>query len=152
VDEEEQAVLWPSEDKYPAFIAVCDDGVLQTYAEFVGVAEPMVEEMLARGLKVSKVDPDLHEMVAWCRANFGNVKSNARAAYAGMVVLSQNPRATPSIEHAIYATACSAGASNPAPGSCSSGKKRPSPPRSRPAKLRLGNSTWMSVTEPHWPQ
>jgi len=87
-----EAVLWPSEENYPAFAAACEGGVLQTYAEFHAVAQPMVEQMLASGLQVSKVNPDVSEMVAWCQANFGNVKSKARAAYAGFVVLSQDAK------------------------------------------------------------
>ena len=94
MDEEDQAILWPSEDKYPAFVAVCEGGVLQTYAEFEAVARPMLDEMVARGLKVATVDPDLDQMVSWCRANFGNVKSSARAAYAAMVVLEQDAKST----------------------------------------------------------
>lgn len=92
MDDEEQAILWPSEENYPAFVAACDGGVLQTYAEFVAVAQPMLEGMLERGHTVAKVDPDIDEMVEWCRANFGNVKSNARAAYAAMVVLEQGAK------------------------------------------------------------
>lgn len=85
--DEDQAVLWPSEENYPAFVAACDGFVQPTYADFLEVAQPMLDRMLATGLKVFKVDPDVDAMVEWCRANFGNVESKARAAYAGFVVL-----------------------------------------------------------------
>lgn len=87
-NEPEEVILWPSEGNYPRFVEVCEGGVLQTYAEFAAAAQPMLDAMEASGAKVARVDPNPDDMAAWCRANFGHVKSNARAAYAGFVALS----------------------------------------------------------------
>ena len=92
-EEAQQAILWPSEENYPRFVEVCEGYVQPTYAGFVRVAQPMLDAMLEEGATVVKVDPDPDEMAAWCKANFGNVRSTARATYAAMVALSNDGEA-----------------------------------------------------------
>lgn len=84
--EVDQVVLWPSEENYPRFVELCDPAV-RTYEEFVALAKPQVETLRAQGFNVIVVDPDLDDMVRWCMANFGNVDTAARAAYAASVEL-----------------------------------------------------------------
>lgn len=86
---EDQVVLWPRQEDYPRFVAVCTDRPVATYAEFVARAQPHVDALRTQGLNVRIVEPDPDHMAAWCRANFGQVNTTARAAYAGVVALSE---------------------------------------------------------------
>ena len=90
------AVLWPNEEKYPAFATLCGGTAVATYRDFVARAQPIVDEMRAKGFNVVLVDPDLEHMAAWCRARFGNIDSKARTRYAAWVVLNE-PTDTDSI-------------------------------------------------------
>ncbi len=88
-DDVDQVMLWPSEKNYARFVAVSEGSVLTDYREFLAAAQELLEQARAAGLNVAKVDPDPDQMAAWCRANFGHVKSNARAAYAAHVVFGE---------------------------------------------------------------
>lgn len=85
----DQAVLWPREEDYPRFVEVSDNIGATTYAEFVARAQPMVDALRAQGFNVIIVQPNVDDMAAWCRKNFGHVNTTARAAYAAFVALSE---------------------------------------------------------------
>ena len=85
----DQVVLWPREEDYPRFVEVSDDIGITVYEDFVARAQPMVDALRAQGFNVIIVEPDPDDMAAWCRANFGKVNTNARAAYAGFVALNK---------------------------------------------------------------
>lgn len=84
-------MLWPREEDYPRFVEVSTDRPPATYAEFVARAQPHLDALRAQGLDVSVLHPDPDLMAIWCLANFGNVDTNARAAYAGVVALEEGP-------------------------------------------------------------
>ncbi|MNX71363.1 hypothetical protein D3C86_1026770 [compost metagenome] len=84
-------MLWPREEDYARFVEVSTDRPPATYAEFVARAQPYLDALRAQGLDVSVLHPDPDRMAAWCKANFGQVNTNARAAYAGVVALEEDP-------------------------------------------------------------
>lgn len=86
---EDQVVLWPREEDYPRFVAVSDGIGATTYAEFVARAQPHVDSLREQGFNVIIVEPDIDHMAAWCRANFGQVNTTARASYAAFIALSE---------------------------------------------------------------
>lgn len=88
-DPQREVVLWPSRENYSRFRAVCDDEVPETFDEFERIASSRLRQIQKTyGIVIEKVafDPDL--MAIWCRAHFGEVKANARKAYAGFIALS----------------------------------------------------------------
>lgn len=85
----DQVVLWPREEDYPRFVEVSDSIGATTYAEFVSRAQPHVDALRAQGFNVIIVEPNVDDMAAWCRTNFGQVNATARAAYAAFVALSE---------------------------------------------------------------
>lgn len=85
----DQVVLWPSEKDYPRFVAVSDDSPVATYAEFVARAQPHVDALRSQGFNIIIVEPDIDQMADWCRANFGQVNTTARAAFAAFVALNE---------------------------------------------------------------
>lgn len=84
-------MLWPREEDYPRFVEVSTDRPPATYAEFVARAQPHLDALRSQGLDVSVLHPDPDLMAIWCLANFGHVNTNARAAYAGVVALEEEP-------------------------------------------------------------
>lgn len=82
-------MLWPREEDYPRFVEVSTDRPPATYEDFVARAQPHLDALQAEGLDVRIIQPDPDLMAIWCRANFGNVNTNARASYAGYLALSE---------------------------------------------------------------
>lgn len=87
------AVIWPSEENWPAFRDACDDEVHATHAEFVASATPKLQRYAAHGNRFVKIDPDVAAMVAWCRVNGGKVDAKNRALFAALVIEQQSKSA-----------------------------------------------------------
>jgi hypothetical protein len=71
-------------------IAVDGDSLEQTYADWLANAEKALGELSELGVVVEKIDVDVEELLAWCRAQGREVDSAARAAYA-LEMLQQRP-------------------------------------------------------------
>jgi hypothetical protein len=58
----------------------------ETYKDWVASAEEALREMRKVGLYAEKVDVDVEELLAWCRAQGRDVDSAARAQYAAVML------------------------------------------------------------------
>ncbi|TZG26484.1 hypothetical protein [Sphingomonas montanisoli] len=81
-----QAILWPSEEEYPAFRDACDDEVHPTFEAFIVAVTPVIYGMERKGVKVVKANPNVADMVQWCRERNRRVDAKARRAYAEHLV------------------------------------------------------------------
>ncbi len=67
-------------------VAVDRDGLGETYEEWAANAERAIREMRRAGIYAEKVEVDVEELLAWCRAQNRDVDGGARAQYAGEVL------------------------------------------------------------------
>lgn len=64
-------------------ISVDRDDLEETHAEWVVNAEETLRGMRKAGMLVDKVEVDVEELLAWCKARQLDVDGGARAKYAG---------------------------------------------------------------------
>lgn len=64
-------------------VAVDRDNLEETHAEWVANAEETLRGMRKAGMLVDKVEVDVEELLAWCKARQLDVDGGARAKYAG---------------------------------------------------------------------
>jgi hypothetical protein len=62
------------------------DKLGETYAAWAANAEERLQEMRQIGIRAEKVEVDVEELLAWCRAQGREVDGAARAAYAAEVL------------------------------------------------------------------
>lgn len=77
-------VLWYSEGQWPRLRALSADAsdLEETHAEWLSVARAMVARLRAAGENVVRVDADLDDIVAWCRAHGLPLDGESRSRYA----------------------------------------------------------------------
>jgi hypothetical protein len=63
-------------------ISVDRDELGETYEEWVVNAEESLQKMRQAGIWAEKIEVDVEELLAWCRAQGREVDGAARAAYA----------------------------------------------------------------------
>jgi hypothetical protein len=76
-------VCWYRQDQYERFLASADDrGTLEdTWAEWQVTAERVLRQYRAMGLNIRKVDIDLDDLLAYCRAEGRPNDAAARSSY-----------------------------------------------------------------------
>lgn len=84
------ATLWPSPENYARFKEICDDQIHETYEDYVASAGKKLGELEKRGVVFQRIGFDPDELAAWCRAEFGKVNSESRAAYAAVLAAQQD--------------------------------------------------------------
>ena len=57
------------------------DVLEETYEEWLGIAQKAVLDFGRQGVRVERVDVDLEELLAWCRANNRPLDGKARAEF-----------------------------------------------------------------------
>lgn len=80
------AVLWPNERDYAGFVAISADYMPPTVAEF---RANLVNRAASKGFTEAqfiKIAGNANELARWCRDNGCPVDTNARAAYAALLV------------------------------------------------------------------
>jgi len=88
MEPERDVALWPSRENYLRFRELCDDDVPETFDEFEASAGDKLRYLANQGIVIVKIAFDPDRMATWCRANFGQVNSEARSHYAGFLALS----------------------------------------------------------------
>lgn len=78
-------IAWFRSDQWELLRALAADpeGLEQTHAEWLALAEKSVRTLKKQGVLVRKVVVDVNDLNAWCLENHRPLDSAARAAYAG---------------------------------------------------------------------
>lgn len=84
------SVIWVREEDYPRFREICGPSVHDTYAEWKDAVERKLEKLSAQGVHLERVVIDVEEFHKWAIANFGEVNSEARAAYAAYLAMNRD--------------------------------------------------------------
>jgi hypothetical protein len=75
---------WYRADQWDRLCEISVDGekLEETHAEWMASAEESLREMRNMGMRVDKVEVDVEELLAWCKARQLDVDGGARAKYA----------------------------------------------------------------------
>lgn len=76
-------VCWYRQEQYERFLASADDreALEDTWADWQVTAERVLRQYRARGLNIRKVEIDLDDLLAYCRAEGRPNDGAARSAY-----------------------------------------------------------------------
>ena len=76
-------VCWYRQDQYERFLASADDRNMleDTWAEWHVTAERVLRQYRARGLNIRKVEIDLDDLLAYCRAEGRPNNAATRSSY-----------------------------------------------------------------------
>jgi hypothetical protein len=79
-------LVWYKEEQYMEALRLFEDGhkLPDTYAAFVEKAQGGLDHFRAHGANAVKVEADIHEVAAWCRANNHRLDGHGRTAYVNM--------------------------------------------------------------------
>ena len=80
-------VFWINREDWARYVNLCVDGAKlpTTYSEWVSGAERVTQNLAREGWEVIKVDVDLAEFAAWCKANALDIDKVARIRYANEI-------------------------------------------------------------------
>ncbi|OYW50742.1 MAG: hypothetical protein B7Y36_18850 [Novosphingobium sp. 28-62-57] len=79
------AVLWPDEANYARLVAISDDWMPPSLADYRGALLRRAELRGWTEADFLKVDFDPDVLASWCRENFGTVNADSRSAYASFI-------------------------------------------------------------------
>lgn len=79
------AVLWPNEANYARLVAISDDWMPPTVADYRSALLRRAELRGWTEANFLKVDFDPDVLATWCRQNFGAVNADSRSAYASFI-------------------------------------------------------------------
>ncbi len=79
-------IFWYKEEQYMEALRLFEDGhkLPDTYADFLEQAQGGLDRLRTQGANAVKVEADIHEVAAWCRANNHRLDGHGRTAYVNM--------------------------------------------------------------------